>query len=208
MEGLFHPEGLKPLTLQDPDSSCSESCKTSSAGKYEPSVKSVDSTGAAMAPSNKFLNGLLVSGIILDSENVPAPPSLAALEAALRQVKPPEPTTEAKERKIARIVQKTCNAEDIRQVLFSILVPIDDIWESNDFATTSSQLWSKMTALCENISAKIASTRPDQTIGFSPDCFPCYESLRHLDTYAQPVPSSSLVFPVFTAEWRGVRPRL
>lgn len=147
----------------------------------------------------------------------------------------PEPTEEDVQR-IRVKADRSRNEAAVVQSILPELLPVDDLYTSDDFETIPNQQWDKRVSLpVPAISVSVADDngspsrkrkapgsipgttrrmrlavpKPDQAIGISSESLTCYNAREHLGHVCTPVAADSdLLFPFFTAECKGDQGRL
>ena len=147
----------------------------------------------------------------------------------------PEPTEEDVQR-IRVKADRSRNEAAVVQSILPELLPVDNLYTSDDFETIPNQQWDKrvslpVPALSRSVAddngspsrkrkapggsprttrgTRLAVPKPDQAIGISSESLTCYNAREHLGHVCTPVAADSdLLFPFFTAECKGDQGRL
>jgi len=166
-----------------------------------------DSTGTINAYSSRFEAELRRRGVIfIEDEEERAPTNLDDLKTAIfASRESPEPT-EDDVKKFRKRIRKSSNEAAALQSTLSKIIPLDEIWDRDDLLTIPNQQWDKKVSLPSDapVSTRLATPKPDQTVGLSASTLACDNALAVLRPWAFPVTAApDLTFPLFTVEGKG-----
>ncbi len=203
----FEP-GRLPLTrgaLRRLDQSTRNPTRTTMASQSLESLASDASTDTINAYHPQFETELNLRRIYCAEDELDQSPSNLGevTEAVFAARKSPDPN-ETDARNFRKRIRKAPNESATVQSILPKIVPLEDLMDSDTASTAPDQPWHRRLLSYHKLKPCLATPKPDNTVGWSPNVFPYPKTSRLLKDFILPVAQNAkLAWPLFTIEVKG-----
>jgi hypothetical protein len=140
----------------------------------------------------------------VDEEEVGVPDNIDDIKKALLTLRESPEPSERDVKLFRKRVRKSASEAATMQSMLPKIINLDRLWDHDELLTIPNQQWDNRVIQQDPAMARLATPKPDQTIGFTASSFDCDDALTSLGAYACPVSSApQIAFPCFAVEAKG-----